>query len=302
MTTAKVRAGLIGTILQGLLGLAVLVFAASVLGMFVVRMEDGIRVCGITACAALIVSVGMLQLVRWDRIGLALTAGTSAVWAACLFFIYPEWLADICGETPVYIPFAVSGGMTALICVVLFVPFGGKNQWRQMSGGLDVRHFRHIYQLSLVLLVGVGTATLLRKGVERPDAPVSVDEPVAAIPTREISYALLDSSDVRFDEVVAVEAMLDTADVAMQVRYRNRVYALKHILLSGIMPDDHDPRGLLDICKVHGGEFSEPQQRIVDWFVGLPKESQAVWKYCPPATDLSDFKIKLENKINSSNK
>jgi hypothetical protein len=165
-----------------------------------------------------------------------------------------------------------------------------------MSDGADIRHFRHIYQLTttlLLLTVGLMFYLPTTKHEDTPDIKIEK----AIVSTREASYELLDSANVTLDEVISIEPMIDSIPTNLQLKYNKRIFALKHLLLSGIMANEHDTKDIINISKVHLGEFSESQQQILDWYLGLPKESQDKWIDCPPVTNLQDFKVKLTETI-----
>lgn len=302
MNSSRTRSNFIGIVLRILFTISIVAFTISAVTMFIVGDADGIMLTGISACAALIGAIGLLLLLRWHKTGFFVTILVYMAWAAAAYLVYRDRIASWGGEAWVFVPAGIAAGMLLVLSSILFPAFGGKSQWSQMSSGLDLKHFRHIYQLSAVIVAGLAAAMyfLPQRSQQSSVSVVAEAEPVEI--KREISYTLLDSANVRLDEVVAIENMLDTLSPAIQSKYRKRVFALKHILLSGIMPERHDARNLLNICNVHSGAFSEQQQSVIDWFVALPEEKRALWDYCPATTDLYDFKVKLEQQIKTSKK
>lgn len=165
-----------------------------------------------------------------------------------------------------------------------------------MSNGADIKHFRHIYQLTSALLLICGGLICYLPKAKLKETP-TVQSHVSVQSNRVISYELLDSANVTFDEVVSIEPMIDSIPENLQMKYNKRVFALKHLLLSGIMAKEHDTKDIINISKVHLGEFSDCQQKILDWYLALPKESQLKWIECPPVNNLQDFKQKLTDII-----
>ena len=72
---------------------------------------------------------------------------------------------------------------------------------------------------------------------------------------------------------------------------------LKHLLLSGLMPEIHNRENLVNICMVHAGEFSPEQQEILDWYLALAISAQEEWNVCEKASSIKDFKSKIEARI-----
>lgn len=165
-----------------------------------------------------------------------------------------------------------------------------------MSDGADIKHFRHIYQLTSVLLVICSGLIYYLPMTKSHGMPILQSQmPVQS--NRVISYELLDSANVTLDEVILIEPMIDSIQENLQLKYHKRVFALKHLLLSGIMAKEHDTKDIINISKVHFGEFSNSQQKILDWYLALPKESQQKWIECPTVNNLQDFKQKLTDII-----
>lgn len=300
MTSEKRRANYISSILRALLVINILLFAIAAVWMFFTSNARDVYFFGTISCSCLITSVGFQLLSRWQRLGLYVVAGIYVLASIILYLYFPsEQVISIQNNYSKYLPVAITGGVIILLFVLLFViknGSAGKNCWAQMSDGADIKHFRHIYQLTTtLLLITVGLMFYLPTTKHEDTQDIKIEK--AIVSTREVSRELLDSANVTLDEVISIEPMIDSIPSSLQLKYNKRIFALKHLLLSGIMANEHDTKDIINISKVHLGEFSESQQQILDWYLGLPKESQDMWIDCPPVTNLQEFKMKLTETI-----
>lgn len=300
MALERHRANYIGSILRALLVANILVFILSAVGMFLTSSARGVYIFGIISCSCLVASVGFQLLSRWQRLGLYVVVGFYVCAASILYLLFPSELNSVCGAYGSYILFAIIDFIFLSLIILIFTIKDkkvGRNCWSQMSGGADVKHFRHIYQLTSVLLLIVGGLMLFLPATKtlHYSSNTSKEKPILA--DREISYELLDSANVTLDEIISIESMIDSIPVDLQLKYNKRIFALKHLLLSGIMTKEHDAKDIINISKVHLGEFSESQQQILDWYLGLSTETQQRWMDCPPVNNLRDFKQKLTETI-----
>lgn len=196
------------------------------------------------------------------------------------------------------IPISVFIFMVTLL-LVLKAKSSGKRIWNEMKGGMDVKHSRHIYQLTSFLLLGV----ILSMCFYKPSAPVVADptsehdDAEIEVAQRIINYALLDSVNVTLNEIVSIESMIDSISLDSQLVYRRRIFALKHVLLSGLMTDKHNTPNLKNIYIIHMGEFSIEQQKVLDWYLALSPSEQEVWLDCPSVDNLSDFEKEVKQRI-----
>ena len=104
------------------------------------------------------------------------------------------------------------------------------------------------------------------------------------------------------NEVVGIESMIDSIPTESQLVYNKRIFALKHVLLSALMIDRHNTLNLKNICKIHMGEFSKEQQKVLDWYLDLSQSDQEVWLDCPPVDNLLDFEKEVKKRITIKSK
>lgn len=166
-----------------------------------------------------------------------------------------------------------------------------------MMLGVDYVHFRHIYQLSSVITVAI----ILIAVIEMPtqsNSDIDTDDDISQI-IKNVPAERLDASDVTIEEVVSFEKQYNES-IAVNNRDKNitkRIFALKHLLLSGLMPEIHNRENLVNICMVHSGEFSPEQQEVLDWYLALDISTQEEWNVCEKAISIKEFKSKIEARI-----
>lgn len=295
----KHRAKFISSILRFCIVINILLFVISAAMMFITADAPDVYILGITGCTCLVASVGFQLLSRWQRLGFYVVIGIYLCASVILHLFFGDELSSFIpgSESGELLPFAATGFVLILLLILLFVIRSGKerkNCWSQMSNGADTKHFRHIYQLTTVLLLITGGLTFYLASTKSDNLQdIASAEPKTV--KREISYQLLDSANVTLDEVIAIENMMDSIPSDLQPVYKKRVFALKHLLLSGLMATEHDPNDIINIIKIHPGQFSESQQHILDWYLGLPGEIQKEWIYSPPVTNLQEFKLLFRN-------
>ena len=303
MTSSFKRPNFLNSILQALLVVCILGFLLSITWMFITRDACGVYVYGSIAIFCLLNSVGVTLIQRWHKVGVWLCLMAYLFECISLFIWgFPLLSTSTTSVIVNYLPYLIVTCGFIIIVIPLFVLKAhpsGNTIWSEMKGGMDVKHSRHIYQLTSVLLVGVIITMLFYK-----PSVTAIDEPLTdfndaddKVVQRIIDYTLLDSVNVTLNEIVSIESMIDSIPIESQLIYNKRIFALKHVLLSGLMTDKHNTLNLKNICKIHTGDFSKEQQIVLDWYLNLPQEEQEVWLDCPAVDNLSDFEKEMKQRI-----
>lgn len=285
--------GFYNSILQALFVLYIFAFILCIAWIFITGDSSGVYVYGSFATYSLLSAVGLVLLQRGHRPGLWLLTVINPGIVILLKFVFNSWLDDI-------ISMSVFGGIMLLIAVPLFIGRSrpsNKIIWNVMDNGVDMSRFRHITQLTVVLLACVGAIIFFMKPA--PEAPVIeplTNEPIMPAP-RAVDYSLLDSANVTLDEILVIESIVDSFPPQTKEENKRRVFALKHVLLAGLMTERHNTQSLINIFAVHSGEFSPEQQKIVDWYTSLPQSEQDVWFDCPPVDNLSSFEQEVKQRL-----
>lgn len=257
----------------------------------------GVFASAIFSISSIVNSIGYTHLLRWRYVGLGFVltgciSSTIAVSLTCA-----SWLSCNFGPIGIYLPFILLVANIGILFVLMAQKHQGKSAWANMEAGMDVRHFKHIYQLSSVVCVFIIAITcfVMPESTESDD-----DNSVSAMQTyNHVQKERLDAVDININELVAFEEEYNSR---YQPNTRNdkiskRIFALKHLLLGGLMPELHNRESLERICKVHDGAFSREQQEILDWFLALDRPEQEEWNICPQAATLKEFKSLMERRI-----
>lgn len=309
MTTSVKRPNLYNSILQALLVVSILGFVLGTSWMFITSDACGVYTYGSISLYCLLNTVGVILIQRWHKVGVWLCVAGCTVeclslftWGFPLTFsLNPSLLIN-------FLPYIIVACELLIIVVPLYVSkeqISGKIIWGEMKGGMDIKHSRHIYQLTSVLMCGVILVMCLYKPSATWDDVTlhQLDSPNREVEVqRIIDYTLLDSVDVTLNEVVGIESMIDSIPTESQLVYNKRIFALKHVLLSALMTDRHNTLNLKNICKIHMGEFSMEQQKVLDWYLDLSQSDQEVWLDCPPVDNLSDFEKEVKKRITIKSK
>ena len=150
--------------------------------------------------------------------------------------------------------------------------------------------------LILVAVIGIVLfCSLPLRNLERNE--INNDDIAYIIP--HVSEKRLDQTTVTIEEVVSFEKSynsqyeIDKRDVKIV----KRIFALKHLLLGGLMPELHRAEDLKKIILIHSGEFSNEQQEVLDWFLSLDQSQQEYWNICSNVKTLQQFRGRLNGAI-----
>lgn len=268
---------------------AIIIIVCAVV-LFATTDSYGIYAAGICSISALFNCVGLTLLIRNRYIGLFIVAVASIASSVALSLICNGWLRLCLGDIGYLIPCMVCIIYIGIILILLFIKHKNGNAWKQMVGGLDYAHFRHIYQLSTCVLIGI----IVTFYIMMPE-----DTAIKSFGNDNIELERLDSPDVTIDEIVSFENQYNESHEVSErdLKISRRIFALKHLLLSGLMPDYHTRDILVNIFMAHAGEYSKEQQMIIDWYLSLPLSDQEEWNICEKAYSLSEFKKHINNRI-----
>lgn len=308
MTSSVKRPNSVNYALQALLIISILGFVLATTWMFITSEVSGVYAYGSIAIYCLLNTVGIILIQRWHKVGVWFCLTACLVECSSLFIWRFPLSSSLTSSVNInYLPYIIIICAIIILVAPLFVLKAhpsGKIILSEMRNGLDVKHSRHIYQLTSALLVGV----IITMWFYKPSVTV-IEEPSFVCNNankeaiqRLIDYTLLDSLDVTLNEIVSIESMIDSIPVDSQLVYNKRIFALKHILLSGLMTDKHNTLNLKNIYKIHMGEFSKEQQRVLDWYLALPQAEQEVWLDCPSVDNLLDFEKEVKQRTTTKSK
>ncbi len=231
--------------------------------------------------------VGVIYIYRNLRFGICLWLGAIVVVGALSFL----FLSAVGPE--VYVSFGVWG--------VTFLFLMGGGLWPRMKKGLDMAHFRHIYQLygCVVLLaaVYVGYQTVQMKGDEKIPEPVVLEDELPEGLTQEELLAKIDSISITLGQISQIESRV--AEIPLE--YEARIMALRHILSGHIAPDTHDLKAFQTAYFLRKGDLSAEQQKVLDWFFRQHNKVKEIWVESSGCQNLETFRNRLRNVMQERN-
>ena len=265
--------------------------------LFIISDTYGVYAASICSASALSNCIGLTLIIRWHKSGVIFVVITSILSAIALSITCAGWLTYSFGSFGIYLPYIIMVLYIGTLFALLFQKVKGISSWQQMDNSLDLAHFRHIYQLSTVLFLFIFVSAYF---VMPPNTETELaeDDDIEKI-VANVSQDRLNSPDVTIEEVVSFEKHYNENNAVgnRDNKITNRIFALKHLLLSGLMPDIHNRDNLVNICMIHAGSFSSEQQEIIDWYLGLDVSQQSEWNVCDKVNTLSEFKEIVQNKI-----
>lgn len=292
----KERHQILSAYITSALIINVLLVITGVVALFTTSDIYGIYAAVICSISALFNCIGLTLILRWHSTGLFFVGLSSMLSASALSITCAGWLTFYFGRIGVFIPYVIFLVYISCLILLLSIRYRGENAWHHMELGFDYAHFRHIYQLSSVIIIAI----IVIGYAEMPnDTGLYDDSDDISHALKDVSPDRIDAVDVTIEEIVSFEKQYNESvdvDNRDQIIVK-RLYALKHILLSGLMPELHSRENLVNICMVHAGSFSKEQQEIIDWYLALEINKQDEWNICERANSIKEFKEKLEARI-----
>lgn len=293
----RVRSNILNGYLKFALTTNIVIMIVGIAILFLISDAYGVYAASICSASALFNCIGLILIMRWYKTGAIFVVLASLLSAISLSITCAGWLTYSFGGIGIYIPYIIMVLYVGILFALLFRKVREKSSWKQMENGLDLAHFRHIYQLSTVILIFIFVSAYF---VMPPDTETEFteDDDIEKV-VANVSQNRLDSPDVTIEEVVSFEKQYNENNTVgnRDNKITNRIFALKHLLLSGLMPDIHNRDNLVNICMIHAGSFSAEQQEIIDWYLGLDVSQQSEWNVCDKVNTLSEFKEIVQNKI-----
>lgn len=293
----KVKSNILSVFLNIVLATNLIIIFVGVVMLFIISDAYGVYAASICSASALFNSIGLTLIMRWHKSGMIFVVIASLPSAILLSITCAGWLTYSFGGIGIYIPYIIMVLYVGILSALLFQKVRGMSSWQQMDNSLDFVHFRHIYQLSTVILlfIFVSAYFIMPPNTETELAEDDEIEKIVA----NVSQDRLDSPNVTIEEIVSFEKVYNGNNAVgnRDSKITNRIFALKHLLLSGLMPDVHNRDNLVNICMIHAGAFSKKQQEIIDWYLALDVSQQSEWNVCDKVKTLSEFKETVQNKI-----
>lgn len=241
--------------------------------------------------ACLLSIVACIMLLRWKIYGFYLLAIiTLFVDGTDFFFIHHSIFVALSGILGIFIWFGI-----------LCIKKDGVSVWKNSDIGFDYKHFRHIYQLTSVLIVSVLFGGLyIGFSMKRDDSTLIVEKYPQ---TADEVWTQLDSPSVTIGQIRKIEKypILQHMDLEQRQKAEIRMMAMKHILLNCIMIDVHTVRSLKNTYLLHADELSTEQKDVLEWFFRQDVEAQRLWEREKGNASLSEFKLTIIQAMQRNN-
>lgn len=293
----EVKGNLFGAFLKFMLTTNIVIMIVGVVMLFLMSDVYGVYAASFCSTSSLFNCIGLTLIIRRHKNGVLFVVLASCLSAIALSITCAGWLSYSFGAVGIYIPYLIMLLYVGTLFALMFHKFDGKSAWQQMDNSLDYAHFRHIYQLSvciLFLIFGIAYYVMPQSTESEQEEYEDLGKLVS-----NVSESRLDSPDVTIEEVVSFEQKYNEEFPIEKrdTKIVSRIFALKHLLLSGLMPELHSRDNLVNICMIHAGSFSKQQQEIIDWYLSLDTRYQSEWNVCDKVNTLSEFKDAIQKKI-----
>lgn len=231
--------------------------------------------------------VGIVYLVRNLRLGIY------------ILFIIPLLLSLLSFVFIGYIPsyMYISFFLAVITFIGMLIKIAGKSVWEQMKAGVDWKHFRHIYQLSFILLfltVGYGGYVYYELSENSMGDKLALGRSEVLNETEvEKSLKALDRITITLGQISEIEKVI----VNVPPKYEARIMALRHILAGHIVSNSHDIKAFKMAYTLRRNALSQVQQEVLDWFFRQNEEVVRIWQESDGCESIDVFQKRLKRII-----
>lgn len=282
------------SILRGWLNLLVVIYILFLIvgwGYYLMTLEKGLDMAlEISLCSVMCMLnfVGIVYLSRNLKLGLYILLIAPALMA--LLFI------GLTGA--VSLPMCISFALAVMTLIPLFLKKKGRSSWSQMKDGMDLAHFKHIYQLSTFLILlsaGYGGYAYYTMADKKTDTEYPFPDAGEALSDSEVQKSLkaLDRTTITLGQISEIEKVI----MNIPPEYEVRIMALRHILAGHITADEHDVESFKIAYTLRKGALSEEQQHVLDWFFRQNKSVMELWESSGSSASLAVFQNRLKKLI-----
>ena len=229
--------------------------------------------------------VGIVYVFRGLRFGIYLS------FACSLLFLLTSIFVPGVDGMPIYVSLAA----IILTMIGLLSHKNGKCLWAQMKEGIDILHFRHIYQLSVFLIIVICgywiyiyVAGDIQMQSDKSVAVVRISNPITQQERQQLLKEL-NLARITLGELAQIEEKMP--DISSD--YKARIMGLRHILAGHICSDIHDVKAFEMAYKLRKDALSQEQQSVLDWFFRQTSEVRFIWQESKGVSDLATFQREL---------
>lgn len=100
----------------------------------------------------------------------------------------------------------------------------------------------------------------------------------------------LDRPDISWEQIQIFEESVKNVPTDSLIQLKNRITALKHILLICLMPDERKTQSLENAYLIYIDDLSVGQKSILKWYFIQDKRVRRLWEECDGVRSLTEFK------------
>ena len=184
--------------------------------------------------------------------------------------------------------------LSILTNLLLCLKSENKTIWSQMSDGIDLVHFKHIYQLSTVLILlalGYGIYSSIESRGKIPNE--IYDDHLYDEANQEELLKELDKTTITLSNISKIEKRIKE----LPPEYEARIMALRHILAGHIVPNTHDTEAFKMAYFLRKDAMSKEQQEILDWFFRQHNDVMEIWRTSDGCSNFATFQEYIKDII-----
>lgn len=225
--------------------------------------------------------LGTVYALRNLRLGVFLLISV-LFWALIKIFLYQSGFGYVYWTLFILSALFFLAFMTSIIVV--------KDKWKGMGKGLDLKHFRHIYQLTVIFVIILlsSTAYVFLKGrgslADQKEEKIHSDFRTEG-PSNERVHDL-DDIEITLKDISYIEQHASN----LSFEQKARIMALRHLLAGHIVASNHDLKAFRDAYQLRRDDLSKEQQEVLDWFFRQHSDAHNLWKDMTNVSTIADLK------------
>lgn len=185
--------------------------------------------------------------------------------------------------------------LSIITSLLLCLKSDNRTVWAQMNNGIDIAHFKHIYQLSALLILivlgyGVYTYIALKNNANNEEI---YNEDLLNEVNQEELLKELDKTTITLGKISKIEKIIKE----LPPEYEARIMALRHILAGHIVPNTHDTEAFKMAYSLRKDAMSKEQQEILDWFFRQHNNVMEIWRTSDGCSNLATFQEYIKDII-----
>lgn len=252
---------------------------------------------GASFCSALCITniVGIIYVSRNLRFGIFVLLIAHIILGLVSFLLM--------GDVPIFM--YISFTLSLITFSLLFSKKENATIWSQMKDGMDITHFKHIYQLaSLFFIAFIIIGGYLYYANRTPKSNLNLDDnskinKIAQGYISEDDIIELDKVTITLGKISAIEKNANN----LSLQYKSRIMALKHLLAGHIVTSNHDIDAFKMAYSLRKPDLSTEQQDVLDWFFKQDSRMLDIWsKSKDGANSIGELRQRMEAIIKQHGK